>query len=143
METKPLVMERTYNAPVEKVWQALTDPDKMRKWYFEIDSFKPAVGYEFSFTAQCDAEDGDYLHLCKVTEVEPGRKVTYSWRYDGYEGISYVTFELFPENNNTLLVLTHKGLETFPALKLFARESFTEGWTEILGTQLKEFVENN
>lgn len=53
-----------------------------------------------------------------------------------------VIFELFPEGQSTRLKLTHEGLETFPAdLPDFSRESFAEGWTFIIGTALKEFVE--
>ena len=55
-----------------------------------------------------------WLHLCKVIEVIPMKKLTYSWSYDGYEGNSFVTFELFSEENKTRLKLTHEGLETFP-----------------------------
>lgn len=85
------------------------------------------------------------MHLCKVTEVVQGKKLTYSWRYDGFEGNSFVTFELFPEGNKTRLKLTHAGLETFPvtANKDFAKENFAEGWTAIIGTSLKEFVEKD
>ena len=73
----------------------------------------------------------------------PQKKLTYSWRYDGYEGNSFVTFELFPEGNKTRLKLSHKGLETFPvtAHNDFAKENFMEGWTQIIGTGLKEYVE--
>jgi uncharacterized protein YndB with AHSA1/START domain len=82
------------------------------------------------------------LHLCKITEVVIGKKLSYSWRYDGYEGNSFVTFELFPEGNKTRLKLTHKGLETFPINNPdFAKENFIDGWTYITGTSLKEFLE--
>jgi len=71
-----------------------------------------------------------------------GKKLVYSWRYDGYEGNSIVTFELFEEGNTTRVKLTHAGLETFPKDKPdFARESFVKGWTYIIGTSLKDFVE--
>lgn len=53
-----------------------------------------------------------------------------------------MTFELFEEGDKTRLKLTHEGLETFPADKPdFARESFAAGWTQIVGSSLKEFVE--
>ncbi len=44
-----------------------------------------------------------------------GEKLQYSWRYDGYEGNSFVTFELFAEGDKTRVKLTHEGLETLAA----------------------------
>ena len=77
-----------------------------------------------------------------MTEVIPGRKITYDWKFGGNPGNSYVTFELAPEGNKTKLKLTHRGLETFlpetnPEL---ARGNFLMGWTGLAGT-LGQFVE--
>jgi uncharacterized protein YndB with AHSA1/START domain len=91
-----IVIERTYNASAEKVWNAITDKDEMKKWYFDLAEFKPEPGFEFQFYGE--GKQGEkFLHLCKVIEVIPKKKLTYSWRYDGYEGDSFVTFELFPK----------------------------------------------
>jgi uncharacterized protein YndB with AHSA1/START domain len=140
LKPEPIVIERVYNAPVEKVWQAITDKEQMKLWYFELTEFKPEVGFEFEFTG--GTPEKSYLHLCKITEVIANRKLQYSWRYNGYEGNSFVTFELFPEGNKTRLKLTHEGLETFPSSNTdFAKENFVAGWTEIIGTNLKEFAE--
>lgn len=140
MKNEPFVIERIYNAPIEKVWKAITDKEDMKKWYFDLAEFKPEVGFEFQFEG--GNEDRSYLHLCKVTEVVTGKKLTYSWRYDGYEGNSFVSFELFPEGQKTRVKLTHEGLETFPQnIPDFAKENFAAGWTEILGTSLKQFTE--
>ena len=140
--SKPLVIERIYNAPIEKVWKAITDNTEMKKWYFNITDFKPEVGFEFEFSGE-GKEGEKYLHLCKVTEIIPKKKLTYSWRYDGLEGNSFVTFELSAEGEKTKLILTHIGLETFPVNNPdFAKESFTEGWNYITGTSLKQFVES-
>lgn len=139
MKTEPFVIERTYNAPVSKVWKAITDREDMKQWYFDLAEFKPEVGFKFNFTGGPD--DRQYLHLCEVTEVVKNKKLTYSWRYDGYEGISYVTWELFDENGKTRLKLTHEGLASFPSIPDFAKENFAQGWTEITGKNLKEFVE--
>jgi uncharacterized protein YndB with AHSA1/START domain len=137
-----LVMERIFNAPVERVWRAITDKDQMKQWYFDLPEFRAEVGFAFSFEG--GKEGGtSYLHLCEVTEVIPGRKLTYRWRYDGYEGNSFVTFELFPEGGKTRLILTHAGLDTFPASNPdLAPENFVGGWTNLIGTRLREFVEN-
>ena len=140
MATEPFIIERTYNAPADKVWQAITDKDKMKQWYFDLAEFKPEVGFEFRFDG--GSEEQQYHHICRITEVEPGRKLTHTWQYEGYPGESFVTFELFDEGNKTRLRLTHTGLETFPQnSKDFARESFSAGWTHIIGISLKEYLE--
>ena len=137
-----IVIERVYNATIEKVWKAITDRAEMKKWYFDLAEFKAEPGFEFKFIGE--GKQGEkFLHLCKVIEVIPKKKLTYSWRYDGYEGNSFVTFELFEEGNKTRVRLTHKGLETFPvtANNDFAKENFMEGWTYIIGTGLKDYIE--
>jgi uncharacterized protein YndB with AHSA1/START domain len=139
MDTHPLVLERTFDAPAEKVWQALSDEKKMKQWYFDIDTFKPEVGFEFSFSAGSAGKK--YVHLCKVTEVVAQQKLAYTWAYEGYAGSSEVSFELFPDGGKTRLVLTHTGLHSFPDLPDFAKSSFLQGWTAIIGTNLKKYVE--
>ena len=140
MTHEPFLIERTYNANIETVWKAISNKDEMKKWYFDLPDFKPEVGLEFQFKAAEDPKG--YLHLCKVTEVIIGKKLTYSWRYDGYEGNSFVTFELFEDGDKTKLKLTHTDLETFPATNPdLAKENFVAGWTHIIGTSLKDFLE--
>ena len=134
-----VVVERTLNAPVAKVWQALTDVDQMRQWYFDLKEFKPQVGFEFAFVVE--HEGNTYDHRCNVTEVIPQKKIAYTWRYEGHEGNSLVTIEICPDGDKTRLKLTHEGLETFPKTPAFARENFEKGWTTIIGTELKQFVE--
>lgn len=140
MKNEPLIIERTFNAPADKVWKAITNIDQIRKWYFNLADFKAEPGFEFEFEGGKD--DNVYLHKCRVTEVVPGKKLQYSWRYQGYEGNSFVTFEIFPEGNGTRVKLTHEGLETFPMSNPdFDKKNFVQGWTSIIGTSLKEFVE--
>jgi len=64
--TEPVVIERTVNAPVERVWKALTDVDEMRRWYFDLKEFKPEDGFEFEFTVE--HKGVKYHHLCKIIE---------------------------------------------------------------------------
>lgn len=143
MKNEPFIIERTYNAPVEKVWNAITDKSEMKQWYFDLAEFKPEVGFEFQFYG--GTKEKQWLHLCKITEVVPKEKLTYTWKYDGYTGISYVTFELFAEQNKTRLKLTHAGLESFPTDQVpeFKKENFVEGWTDLIGRSLKEFLEKS
>lgn len=140
MNHEAIVIERIFHSSPSQIWKALTEKDEMKKWYFELSDFKAEIGFEFQFYG--GTPEKQYLHLCKVTEVVPEKKLTYSWRYDGYEGNSFVTFELFPEGNSTRLRLIHTGIESFPADDPnFARKSFEGGWTYIINTSLKEFLE--
>jgi uncharacterized protein YndB with AHSA1/START domain len=136
-----VVVERTFSAPPERIWKALTDVEEMRRWYFDQKEIKPEVGFEFEFIVE--HEGMKYHHLCKITEVIPQKKLVYTWRYKGHEGDSLVTFELFADGDKTRLKLTHEGLETFPKTPSFARKNFMEGWTQIIGSSLKEFVESD
>ena len=104
--TEAIEIERTFNAPVARVWQALTDVDQMRQWYFDLKEFRPEVGFEFEFVVE--HEGNSYHHLCKVTEVIPQKKIAYTWRYKGEPGNSLVTLELFDEGEKTRLKLRMK-----------------------------------
>lgn len=141
MENQPVTVERVFNAPVSKVWTAITDKDEMKKWYFDLPEFKAEVGFQFEFMG--GPPDGiQYRHLCEVTEVIPEKKLTHSWRYDGYAGNSFVTWELFEQGDQTLLRLTHRGLETFPKENPdLAAKNFAEGWNAIINTSLKNHLE--
>lgn len=142
MNNEPIIIERTFLSPIANVWQAITDKDSMKQWYFDFEAFRPDVGFEFQFMGGKD--DRQYLHLCKITEAVPNKKLAYSWRYDGYEGISFVTFEVTGAGDSTTLKLTHSGLESFPSTNPdFAKENFVEGWTHLIGTSLKTFLAAN
>jgi uncharacterized protein YndB with AHSA1/START domain len=137
----PVIKEITVRAPASRVWTALTDKNEMKKWYFDLKDFRPEVGFEFRFLGGKD-ENNQYLHICEITEVVEKKKISYSWRYDGYPGKSIVTFELLEERENTKIKLIHEGIETFgtenPDL---AKENFEAGWEVIIGTSLKNYFE--
>ena len=141
MENTPFVIERTYNAPSDIVWKAITDPAQMKQWYFDLPDFKAEIGNKFDFWG--GDENKKFHHLCEVKEVVEGKKLSHSWRYAEFPGDSLVTWELFPEGDKTRVVLTHSGIETFrgdihPEVK---KENFELGWNDIVGRSLKEFVE--
>jgi len=141
MANEPIITERLLNAPVEKVWSAITSKEEMDNWYFKIDSFKLEVGFTFQFTGE-GRKGETYIHHCEIKEVIPMKKLSYTWRYEGIPGNSLVEFELTPEGDRTKLKLTHTGLETFVTDNPdFAKESFVQGWSEIIGRILPEYLE--
>lgn len=130
------------NAPVEKVWNALTDKEEMKKWYFDIPDFELKEGNAFNFYEP--GEERKYHHHCEIAEIIPNEKLKHSWAYpDISKEKTLVKWELTPENGDTLVTLTHKGLENFHHLgKDFQVESFQKGWEEIIGKSLKNYLES-
>lgn len=136
-----IVKEVLLDATPAKIWKAITDKDEMKKWYFDLKEFKAVPGFEFEFEGGPD--DRIYIHQCRITEVIPLKKLAYTWSYKGYQGTTVVTFELFEEGDRTRLQLTHQGLESFavnnnPDLD---KKNFDAGWTQIIGTSIKDYVD--
>jgi uncharacterized protein YndB with AHSA1/START domain len=141
MEQGTLKTEQVINAPVERVWKAITDAAEMKKWYFDIARFEARPGFEFKFVA--GDEKKQYTHYCRVTAVVPQKKLAYTWKYDEYPVVTEVTFEIEPlPGDKTRVILNHDGLDSFPQDNpSFRRESFAGGWKHIIGTSLKEYLE--
>ena len=80
-DDEPIIIEHTFNVSIETIWNAITEIEQMRQWYFEnIPSFKPEVGFETQFNVR--SQDRNFLHMWKVTEVVPLKKITYNWKFE-------------------------------------------------------------
>ncbi len=137
-----IIIEQTFDSSTSVVWEAISNPNQMRSWFFEqIKDFKPEVGFKTSFAVQ--VEDRIYTHLWELTEIIPKQKIVYSWKYAEHEGEGIVIFELEEKNSKTLLRLTNLGLETFPKdVPEFSKESCIGGWSYFIKQQLKNYLNN-
>ena len=139
-ENELFVITQVLNAPIDLVWEALTDAQLLRQWCPYFPDFRPEVGFESRFLLGSD-KDHQYLHIVHVTEVVEKKKLSYTWRYNGYAGNSLVTFELAKEGSGTKLVFTHEIIEPFPDDPAFAKENFAEGWKYTVQA-LRRYVEH-
>lgn len=137
----PIIVEATYSTSAENVWEAITQLEKMRKWFFpNIESFHTEVGFETSFAVQ--SGERTFTHLWKIKEVIPFKKISYNWRYEEYESNGFVEFEIFEKKEGTQLRLTNIVTEDYPSdVAEFKRESCIGGWNYFLGERLKAFLE--
>jgi uncharacterized protein YndB with AHSA1/START domain len=71
MNILPSSIERTFNAPIQNVWKAITQQELMKQWYFDFREFKAVVGFQFTGGP---APDNQYVDLCENTEVIPRKK---------------------------------------------------------------------
>lgn len=137
---KPVIVEITTNATIEKVWSAITALEQMTQWFFKnIETFEPNVGFKTQFVVQ--VEERKFTHLWAITEVIPNKKITYNWQYKEYDGDSFVTFDLSKKDTGVQLKLTHTVTADFTNdIPEFSRESCLAGWNYFIGEQLKGYL---
>jgi uncharacterized protein YndB with AHSA1/START domain len=137
-----IIVEETFDSPIESVWNSLTEINEMHKWYFDnIPNFKPEVGFKTQFNIK--SEERNFLHQWEVTDVVPFKKLKYSWEFEGYNGKSTAEFELSKEGNLTKLKLSVDVLEDFPDdIPEFRRESCIGGWYYFIHERLKNYLKN-
>ncbi len=140
MKPETIIIEKTYPAPIHKVWDAITNINKLKEWYFPLSDFKPEVGFEYTIG---DGK-GNMKHKLRITEVQPGKKLVHTFENITQPGFSHVTFELFDEGEQTRFLLTHTGLETFPLdTPGYTRENFEGGWGHLFVKSLPAYLEQH
>jgi len=105
-ETVTIVFHRRYARPVEKVWAALTVPERLSDWFAEAKLERLEVGavIELYFTV------ADYRSIARITELAPPRIIAWTWSEVDGSKPSHVRFELSPDGDGCSLTLTHSGL---------------------------------
>ncbi len=128
----------TINAPVGKVWKALTDKNELKEWMLMPTTFEPVVGKEFTFKAEGMENWDGYFH-CKVKEVEINKKLVYTWNSGMINADTLVTILISEKGGQTELTLIHTGWENVPAeIRQQRIEGHTKGWELRFVQNLKE-----
>ena len=129
-----LEVRRTIRAPRQRVYDAWTKAEELKTWHApgpltvslaEMD-VRPGGKYRIHMLAP----DGKEHRVSGVyREVDPPKKVVYSWGWDGDHPVkdSTVTIEFLDRGDATEVVLTHSGITHDGE-----RKGHTEGWTSIL-----------
>ncbi len=142
MQHYPVRINYLLNAPAEKVWQAITNKEAMKEWYFDIPDFEMEIGRVFNFYEP--GEKKQYHHRCEILDIIPHKRLKHTWTHPTHSNaVTEVIWELVvEEGNKTRVFLTHDGLEKLiDAGPDFTRENYLSGWHQIVGESLKNFVE--
>ena len=89
-----------------KVWRALTDPALLAEWLLPVIGLELVPGAEFMFKTQ-PYPGWDGTVNCRVLEIEPQRKLRYTWTVPFLDTV--VTFTLTPTALGTRLSLVQSG----------------------------------
>jgi uncharacterized protein YndB with AHSA1/START domain len=96
-EARTAVIRRSYDAPIEDVWDACTDPDRLNRWFLQV-SGDLRVGGTFELSANASGE---------ILRCEPPRLLRVTWAY-GDRPVDEVELRLTPgEDGQTVLEIEH------------------------------------
>jgi len=123
------IIRQTYNinAPIERVWRALVDPQIIDQWGGGPVKMSAKEEEEFEFWG------GDIYG--KNTKVVKEKELVQEWRSKELKEPTKVTFKLKAEGNKTKLELIHENLPDDQA------KNFDDGWRNYFLGPLKELVE--
>lgn len=121
-----------------KLWQALTDPEFTRRYFFQTiqeSDWKPGSAWRMK------TPDGKVADAGQVLEADPPRRLVLKWRHEldpklRAEGYSRMTYQLEKQGRSVKLTVTHEM--NVPRSKLIAAVS--NGWPPILSS-LKSLLE--
>jgi uncharacterized protein YndB with AHSA1/START domain len=126
---KEIVIE----APVEKVWAALSDPAAIGAW-MDDDSVKVSLKVGGKYALFGGVTTG------KFTAIEKPSVLEYTWRqaeWEKSEPDTLVRWELEPEGKKTRLRLVHSQFEDRKG-----RDDHDEGWDIYFLEPMREWLES-
>jgi len=106
-----LIFERRFQHPIETVWQAITDPVQLSKWYFSNGKIEGKLGGKMEFSL------GPAHMTGSIVAWDPPKVFEHEWRVDHVDrsGIpkgdcGVVRWELNHAGKETILRLIHRKL---------------------------------
>lgn len=139
---EPLTSKTTvaFNAPIEKVWQGLTDPAIVKQYFFNTDlqsDFKKGSRITFSG----DWNGITYKDGGEILEIDAPKLLKYTYwssmsgTEDKPENYSNITYELHEGDGVTTLTITQDGIKNEAA-----REHSAQNWQSVFNG-LKEILQ--
>jgi uncharacterized protein (TIGR03086 family) len=120
-------IEKSVLVPLDpdQTFALLTEPERLRRWQGITARVDLRAGGEYRWTIiPGNSAGGTY------TEVEPGRRVVFTWAWEGPDGLppdsSTVTITLEPTEGGTTVRLVHEGLSDEEG------EGHLQGWNHYL-----------
>ena len=140
-------VERTFSAPVEKVWRVWNDPESMKKWWSPKDYTAPVIKNDFraggAFLLSMRSPKGEmFWNTGTYKEIVPNRKIVSTMSFSDETGKAIpgsevkvpgewpdeitVTVEFKEAERKTTVTITEVGIPLI--MKLFAKL----GWEQQL-----------
>ena len=124
-----IIKEHTFNAPIGKVWNAISIAEEISSWFIKAD-FKAEVGYNYTFTA---SEEENCTQITGVVQNASPYTLVYTWIVANTNAETTVKWILEETEQGTKLQLEHSGISNYEgetAVTMFS--SFDKGWANCI-----------
>jgi len=112
------------NQSPQKVWEAITSPELLQQWWVK-GNIQPNIGHQFTLDMGSFGQQ-----LCLVTLVEKELLFEYVFAIGVLE--TTIRWQLTPQENGTLLQLSHSGFNMDSSVGQQAFIGMGKGWPQIL-----------
>ena len=126
-----LRMKRTFAAPAERVFDAWTSEEVMRRWFHGQHDWETSdasvdlrVGGSVRVVMRDPAEDAEYGGGGQYTVIDPPSRLAFTWTWDREPHETLIEIEFEQTGDVTEVRFTHSGLLDEEALR-----SHEEGWS--------------
>jgi uncharacterized protein YndB with AHSA1/START domain len=132
-----LFIQRTFNAPRERVFAAMTSADLVGQWFGPPGTKTGAVTFDARegglFRIEMKNSDGeDFNAKGVVTEVRAPERIAYTFRWEedepNDEFDTFITIDFIERGQQTEMIFTHDGLRSE-----LSRDNHAEGWNGSFG----------
>lgn len=139
------VVERDYDAPVERVWHALSDNEARDQWFSGDSEFNQTENSHDFRVGGHGSEEGQWhggphsRFFSTYTDIVENQRIvfTYDMWHDGrHMSTSLTTIVLAPEGAGTHLTYTEQGVHLDGLDSPEGREEGTKGLLDQLGAYL-------
>jgi uncharacterized protein YndB with AHSA1/START domain len=125
------------DAPIDVVWNVITEPDHINRWFTDSAELDLRPDGEGRFGWDATATSRDNIVNLRIERVEPPHFFSFRWNHpDGDDptetNAPLVEFSLEARGNSTRLRLVESGLEKIARSEEDKKTYFTEhtsGWT--------------
>jgi uncharacterized protein YndB with AHSA1/START domain len=128
---KTLHLERTFQAPIEAVFDAWTSEEVMRRWFHAQHDWETTVaqvdlrlGGAVRVVMHDPHKDADYGGGGHYTEIDPPTRLAFTWTWDHDPRQTLIEIDFEETNGATNVRFTHSGLHDEDTVR-----SHEEGWT--------------
>jgi uncharacterized protein YndB with AHSA1/START domain len=140
METLTLKLSFLIDAPAQKVWTALTDPEMVKRYFFGTNLQTTwVVGDPITFSGEWEGKP--YTDKGTISRIDKEKLIAYNYwssfsgKEDRPENYANITYQLEQEGNHTKLTILQDSIASKEAL-----EHSEQNWKMVVNS-MKDLIE--